>query len=494
MAEHAVRALLHAARVRVVAATLAQLLVTLGFLSAVPALVALGLDTVVLAQRLALVAAALCAAGLLLLRLPGVDLRRVDLQWNEALAVTALAFLLAAAAMVWPLTAAGIGPLDALLEAVSGVTTTGLTVLRGLEQTDPALLFLRAWMQWYGGLGIAVLTAALIMRHHASARRLLETTGERLTTAGARQHARTVFLVYAALTVLAVATVWAVGTPPFQALVHALAAVATGGFGAADASLAALPAAAVAVLTGICLLSAVSLPLYARVPAEGIGVLWRDEEVRALVAATLLTALALTLLGALQQGPGPGLDWPAALGHGLALGVSAQTDTGFSTTDVATLSPAAQLVLMLSMTVGGCTGSTAGGLKLIRLLVLLRLVQLALRRTAIAERAVLHARVDGAPLEQDMVTGALQLLTLWLAVLLVSWLIFLIHGQAPLPSLFEVVSATANAGLSTGLTGPELAPVLKAVLIADMLFGRVEILALLVLLYPPTWLARRRKV
>jgi trk system potassium uptake protein TrkH len=93
-----------------------------------------------------------------------------------------------------------------------------------------------------------------------------------------------------------------------------------------------------------------------------------------------------------------------------------------------------------------------------------------------------------------MITSVLQLLSLWLAILLVSWLVFLVHGHAPLPSLFEVVSATANAGLSTGLTGPDLAPVLKGVLIADMLFGRVEVMALLVLLYPPTWIARRRKL
>lgn len=489
MPEPAVQVLMHAARVRVVAGTLAQLLVMLALLSAVPAVVALGLGSTALAARLAVVAGVLCVLGFVLLRLPGLDLRRVDLQWNEALAVTALAFLLAAGAMVWPMMAAGIGPADALLETVSAVTTTGLTVLHGLERADPAVLFLRAWMQWYGGLGIAVLTAALIMRHHTSARRLLETTGERLTSAGARHHARTVFVVYAGLTVLAVAAVWAAGVAPFDAVLHALPAAATGGFAPADESLARLPVAAIGVLTAVCLLAAVSLPLYARVPSRGLGVLWRDEEVHMLVALVLLVTLALMLIGQWQQG----LDWPAALGHGLALGVSAQTDTGFSTTDIAALPAAALLVLMLSMTIGGCTGSTAGGLKIVRLLVLLRLVQLALRRTAVAERAVLNARVDDERVEQDMITGALQLLTLWLAVLLLSWLVFLLHGAPALPSLFEVVSATANAGLSAGLTGPELAPILKAVLIVDMLFGRVEIVAMLVLLYPPTWIGRRRK-
>ncbi|WP_242519041.1 TrkH family potassium uptake protein [Halochromatium roseum] len=473
---------------------LAQLMMMLGLLTLLPAGVALGLGSVPLCQRLGLVALALCALGLLLLRLPGVDLQRIDLQWNEALAVTALAFLLAAASMVWPMMAAGIRPLDALLETASAVTTTGLTVLRGVEEIDPALLFLRAWMQWYGGLGIAVLTVALIMRHHASARRLIETSGERLSNASARQHARTVFIVYVLLSGLALAAVWAAGTDPFDALLYTLASVATGGFAPADASLAPLPVAAVAVLTTVCLLSAVTLPLYARIPSQGLSVLWRDEEVRALLAATLLTTLLLMLLWIWQQDLEPEMDWQSALGHSVALGVSAQTTTGFSTLELTALSPAAQLVLVLSMTIGGCTGSAAGGLKLVRLLVLLRLVQLALRRTAIGERAVLHARVDGHILQPDMITGALQLLSLWLAVLLLSWLLFLVYGYAPLPSLFEVVSAIANAGLSTGLTGTDLEPTLKAVLIGDMLFGRVEILAMLVLFYPPTWIARRRKL
>jgi trk system potassium uptake protein TrkH len=176
----------------------------------------------------------------------------------------------------------------------------------------------------------------------------------------------------------------------------------------------------------------------------------------------------------------------------LVLGVSAQTNTGFSTIDVAALPASAQLMLMVSMAIGGCTGSTAGGIKLIRLLILLRLIQVALRRTATSERAVLDLRVGGDRVQPDMIAGALQLLGLWALVLLASWMIFLLHGQPPMASLFEVVSATSNTGLSAGLTGPELAPLLKLVLTADMLLGRVEILALLVVLYPSTWLGRRR--
>jgi len=489
MTEHAASTLIRAARLPVVLGTLGRLLLVLAALSLPPALMAWSQASIELALRLMSTTAALLVLGWPVSRLRPLRAEDSDIQWNEALAVTGLAFLIAALVMVWPLTAAGLGGIDALLEATSGVTTTELTVLRGVDEADPAVLFLRAWMQWYGGLGIAVLTVALIMRHHASARRLLETTGERLTDAGARSHARRVSMVYLALTMVAIAAVWMSGLAPLDALLYALPAISTGGFAPSDQSLAGLPRATIATLSLICVAAAVSFPLYARLPRRGLRSLKQEPELIALLGAILTTALLLSAIASLTSD----LPWPQALARGFQLGVSAQTTTGFSQTDVPDLPATSQVVLMASMSIGGCTGATVGGIKLIRLLIIIRLVQLALRRTAIAERAVLDAQVGGARVEPPMVTATLQLLALWAMVLLSSWLAFLALGQPPLASLFEVVSATANAGLSAGLTGPELHPALKIVLCADMLFGRVEVLALLVVLYPPTWLARKRK-
>jgi trk system potassium uptake protein TrkH len=489
----AVDSLMRAVRPAVVLNMLGRLLLTLAALAAVPALVSLLDRDAVLLWRLSTVSALLALLGWPLSRMHSGG----DIQWNEALAITGLAFVIAPMVMVWPLMGLGIEPIDAWFETVSGVTTTGLTTLRDMAERPLEFLFLRAWMQWYGGLGIAALTIALIMRHHAGARRLLETTGESLSDASARSHARRVFGVYLTLTLIAVGAVWASGLPAFSALIHGLAAVATGGFANSDQNIAPLPMASVAVLSAVCVAAAVSLPL-----------------VRA-AARPRPPCAALRTRGARPAVGDPDhLRWsrghrrrvePCDIRGGeldgdgrrrrrrrLVLGVSAQTNTGFSTTDVAALPASAQLMLMVSMAIGGCTGSTAGGIKLIRLLILLRLIQVALQRTATSERAVLDLRVGGDRVQPDMIAGALQLLGLWALVLLASWMIFLLHGQPPMASLFEVVSATSNTGLSAGLTGPELAPLLKLVLTADMLLGRVEILALLVVLYPSTWLGRRR--
>jgi len=485
----AVDSLMRAVRPAIVLTMLGRLLLTLAALAAVPALVSLFGDDALLLWRLSTVSVLLVVLGWPLSRIGGGG----DIQWNEALAITGIAFVIAPLVMVWPLMGLGIHPVDAWFEAVSGVTTTGFTTLRGMSERPAEFLFLRAWMQWYGGLGIAAMTIALIMRHHAGARRLLETTGESLKDASARMHARRVFLVYAALTMIAVAAVWASGLPAFSALIHGLAAVATGGFANSDQNIAPLPASSVAVLCVVCVAAAISLPMYARLRARGLAALFSEPEVRALFWAVFITAACLAAIDvASSPATSTAVDWTASVADALVLGVSAQTDTGFSTTDVAALPASAQLLLMISMSIGGCTGSTAGGIKLIRLLIMLRLIQVALQRTATSARAVVDLRIGGDRVQPDMIVGALQLLALWALVLLASWIIFLLSGQPPMASLFEVVSATSNAGLSAGLASPELAPSLKLVLTADMLLGRVEILALLVVLYPSTWLGRRR--
>lgn len=326
------------------------------------------------------------------------------------------------------------------------------------------------------------------MRHHASTKRLLESAGEETIASSAETHARRLLAVYLLLTLGGGLLVWAAQGDIFVATIHNLAAISTGGFSGFDDSLAGMTVLARSAVILVSVLGAVALPLYYYTWQQGPGLLLRDPEVRALAAMTLLVSAALALLMYTPDG----LPWWEAAGQGLLLGTSAQSTTGFSALDPGGLDPAAKLVLILSMITGGCSGSTAGGVKLVRLLIVLRLIQLALRRTAASARAVMHMRLGGERVEQDSIVNALLLLGLWMLVISASWLPFLLHGHDPMNALFEVVSATSTVGLSSGISGQSLAPLLKLVLGLDMLFGRVEILALLVVLYPPTWLGRRR--
>jgi len=235
---------------------------------------------------------------------------------------------------------------------------------------------------------------------------------------------------------------------------------------------------------GLC--GAVSLPMYYRAYHQGWRQALRDVELRGLLA--VIVVIGMVLAWSMMQSRGA--SWET-LRHALFLTLSAQTTTGFATLPIAGLDAASKLVIIISMAIGGSLGSTAGGIKILRLLVLLRLFQLTVRRIAMPSHAVVQAQLGGRHLEDDDLLRALVLMALFGAVILLSWLPFVAAGYDPLDALFEVVSATATVGLSTGITNIALPSALKAVLCVDMLAGRLEIVALLIVLYPGTWFGKR---
>ncbi|MFP5506063.1 MAG: TrkH family potassium uptake protein [Gammaproteobacteria bacterium] len=481
MAAEQLSTLTYAVRGRVLGRYLGQLGLMLAALALVPLAAAIALGDMGFARR--------CGEASLLLVSVCLPLSRLrasgHLQANEALAVTALAFVLASLVMSWPFMALGIPFVDAWFEAASGVTTTGLSTLATVADKSPGFLFARAWMQWYGGLGIAVLWVALLFNHQFAMRRLVESSGAENLITTARMHARRVLAIYGLLTLAGIAALLALREDAFSAVTHVLSAVSTGGFSIHDDSLAGMGEARYA-LSAVSLCGAVALPLYFLLYQRRWAAFARDAELWALLAMTAAVSLLLWLFlwrDGLAAGP--------AFGHAIVMGVSAQTTTGFSSLTVADLGAAAKWVLLLAMFTGGCVGSTAGGIKMLRLLVFARLLQLSLRRTALPAHAVVEPWLGGRILGDDDIQRALMVIVLYGLGVTLSWLPFLLAGHAPLDALLEVVSATGTVGLSSGITRPDLAPSLKLVLIADMLFGRVEFFALLVVLWPRTWFGKR---
>ncbi len=408
---------------------------------------------------------------------------------NEAMVIVSLAFLLSPLLMSWPLAAYGLTPLDAVFEAVSGVTTTGLTILRDVQGQSPGLLFTRAWMQWYGGLGFAVLAVALLVQPALAMRKLVEPGSGGLLVTSVHMHARRILVIYSCLTSAGVLLIWASGLSPFDALAHAFAAVSTGGFSTFGFGLgASMPVLSPYAVGFVCLLGAISLPLYHTALQRGPATLLSDPEVHLLLTALALLSLAL-LIWFRQQG----MEVGQAAHHGLLMALAAQTTSGFGSLDMSSLDAFPKGLLLLAMATGGSMGSTAGGVKLWRILVLLRLIEQLLRRTAAPEHAVVEPHLAGRRLEGEEMQRTLMVILLFVGLVLPSWLIFLVYGHPPLDALFEVVSAAGTVGLSMGITGPDLPAFLKLVLCLDMLAGRLEILALLVTLYPGTWFGRIRE-
>ena len=473
--------LCYAVRWRVLFKYFGMLGMVLAALNSVPLAVAVLFGEFEVAGRYGVVLVALLALALPLARMKAPD----RLQVNEAVAVVVGVFVVGSLVSSYPLGMAGDSWLDGWFEAVSGITTTGLSTTASVEDKSRAFLFARAWMQWYGGLGIVILSLALFLHNGVAGRRLMDTeaTGDTLVST-TRTYARRVAIVYGVLTVCAVLGIWLAVGDGFVALAHGLSAVSTGGFSTFDDSLAGLGPGAAAVITGFAWLGAVSLPLYYLAWQKGPGVLRRDPELRALIVAT---ALLGTLLYLWMPTGGGWLD-------ALLMGMSAQSTTGFSTVAVGELDDASKLAMIGSMLIGGSVGSTAGGFKLLRLLLLLRLLQLVLVRTAAPRHAVIDVRLAGRRVDDEDLWRAMLLMVMFMLLVFLSWLAFVAHGYPALDALFEVASATGTVGLSSGIARPDLEPLLKAVLCFDMLAGRVEIFALLVVLYPGTWFGKRSEV
>lgn len=414
-----------------------------------------------------------------------------QIQTNEALTIVALVFIFSPLLMTFPLMGSGLTFYNALFEAVSAITTTGLSMTTDLANQSEAFLFARSWMQWYGGLGIVVLSVAIMMGHHVTSHSLTEPLGGETLATTTRTHARQMLIIYSLLTIAGIIAIWLISGDGLLAVHHALTAVSTAGFSSYDNSLADIDSwySRFAII-GLSLCGALPLTLYVVIFSKNWRTGIRDTELLALIIACLF--ISLLLFFSLYAGSGMKLQ--DALGHAFFLGISAQTTTGFSTMDLNTLDDSSKLGMILSMLIGGGIGSTTGGIKLLRFLILIRLVQVTLQRTTMPSQAVHHPKLGGRLLESNEIQRVLILILLFIGVIFISWFVFLLHGYAPMNALFEVVSASATVGLSTGITSADMPVLLKLVLCMDMLFGRLEIIALLIVLYPANWFGNRKEL
>jgi trk system potassium uptake protein len=477
--------LIYAVRFPVLAKYSGQLCLVVAALTVVPLAVSLIHGETPIACRYVLVIIGLAGTGGILARIsaPG------DLQVNEAMVLVASMFLVTPLVMSYPMMGFGLSFSDALFEAVSATTTTGLSTVKGLVEVPRTFLFARTWMQWYGGLGIVVFSLALLFRPGTTAKRIAFTeVMEDDLVGGTKAHARRVLLVYVSLTGVGILLLLVAGVKFYDALLYTMSSVSTGGFAPHENSLAALdgPIVHFSVIL-ICLAGAVPLSIYFTLYKMGPRPATDTLQLRGLLIMGGIASLLFGICLVMTQDSG----WMQALHHAPIVVFSAQTTAGFSSMDLTQLHPAPKLVLILIMAVGGSVGSTAGGFKILRLLLVLSLLHVFLKRTCASTHAVFAPRIAGRRMEEKGIQEALLIVLLFTAVILFSWLPFIFMGYNPLDSLFEVVSATGTVGLSAGVVSAEMPMLLKGILCVDMLLGRLEILAWLVMVYPKTWIGRR---
>ena len=429
---------------------------------------------------------ALGAASSLLLgrALARLRIRETRVLRVEAMAVVSLAWLVLTAASAIPFAVAGIRFDGAYFEAMSGLTTTGASVLVDYGAYDRALFLWRAEIQWIGGLGIIALFVAVLPRLGIAGRQLFfaEATGpsEEGITPQIRRTAGRLWLLYAGLTLAQIALLLWFGMAPFDATCNAMATLSSGGFSPNASSIAGygLPACEW-VVTVFMFLAGASFTLQYRALTRGPAALLRDPEFRAYAAcAVLLTAaLAFTLAGG---APGAS-DWR----HASFQITSMQSTTGFASADFDRWPDSARVLVLLALVIGGCAGSSAGGPKVVRYVLLARHCRRELVRE-LHPQAVVSVRLGRDPVPDAVLRSVVMFVVGYFAVWGVSGLALVLLGADLVTGFTAALTCLANAGPGLGQVGPMsnyagLPAASKWVLSATMWLGRLEILTVVAL-------------
>jgi trk system potassium uptake protein TrkH len=471
----------HAARGSVVLLTLAKHAPIFTMLFGPPALWAVALGEMDLALALAVPGA---AGAVLFLGVWRLDLPK-DLRGVEALVTVALVFLLAALLSAPAFMVLGMPLVDAVFEAMSGITTTGLSVASNPDDWSYAAHFLRAWLQWIGGLVMATAVLALILPPGMSTRKLGQAGMDQSDRiASTRRQARQLLLVYVAATALLTAISATLLPDPRDGLMLTLSAVSTGGFAPRSDSLASYSALGQGVIILGCIVGAVSLLTFVLLLQGKFREAWTLGSARRvlLFLGGICGAYALVLVA---RGSASA---EQVYGELLNL-ISAVTTAGYATGPVP-VTGVALVIFLVAMTVGADVGSTGGGLKIARLALAGRAVRHAVRAPSLPDRAVAPLRQDGREVNPATMVSFIGLAALYFAAVMIVWALFLAHGHAPAAALFDTISALSTVGLSSGVVGADLSDTLKLALTFVMWLGRLEFIAVLVLLAPGTWLRK----
>ncbi len=434
-------------------------------------------------------------AGALSAALLGLSRRgTLELTHREGFAVVTLGWVLFGVLGALPYWFHGALPslVDSVFESVSGFTTTGATVLTDIEALPRSLLLWRALTHWLGGMGIIVLGLAILPMLGVGGMQLFRAevpgpTADRLRPR-IQDTAKLLWGVYVGLTAAEVALLAAGGMDLFEAVCHAFATMATGGFSTRNASVGAFGSAYVdAVITVFMFLAGVNFALHHAFLTGRWRRALRSEELR---AYALLTVAAVGVIMAANAG-GTYRSIGENLRYSAFQAVSILTTTGFGTADYELWPVVCQILLVLLMFIGGSAGSTGGGMKVSRVLLILKhaVVQLW---SLVHPRGVRVVKLDGHPVPAAVLQGVLGFFALYLLVTGAGSLGMAALGVDPVTSVASVIACVGNIGPGLGGVGPadnyaHLPQAGKALLAFCMLAGRLELLTVFVLFYPSAW-------
>ncbi len=417
-----------------------------------------------------------------------------DLSVREGFAVVTFGWTFFALFGALPFVFTGAVPsyINAFFETMSGFTTTGSTILTDIEALPPSLLLWRSLTQWLGGMGIIVLSLAILPMLGVGGMQLFKAevpgpTADRLKPR-IQDTAKLLWGVYVLLTGAEVVLLMAGGMSLFDSINHSFATMATGGFSTRNASVAAYGSAYIDwVITGFMFLAGVNFSLHYLALRGKIGDFIRNEE---FLFYSVLVVTGTCLVVLLNMGS----TYPDLLDNlrfSAFQVVSIMTTTGFGTADYELWPVLCQYLLVFSMFIGGCAGSTGGGIKVARILLLFKHAQVQVYRL-IHPRAVRLVKLGERPVDKEVMQSILGFFALYMGVFVAASFIMAGLGM-DLPSAGASVIATlSNIGPGLGSVGPvdnfaHVPAFGKLVLSFCMLLGRLELFTVLVLIFPSFW-------
>ena len=382
---------------------------------------------------------------------------------------------------------------EAIFESISGLTTTGATVIVGLDDLPRSLLFYRQLLQWLGGIGIIVLAVAILPMLGIGGMQLYraESAGpakDRKLTPRITGTAKALFIIYIGLTSACALAYWLAGMTPFDAVCHAFSTVAIGGFSTHDASMGYFDSSPILfICTVFMVISAVNFGLhFIAFQRRSLEVYRRDSETSffsiVIVLATVITCITLIATQTLPSAS-------ESLIHGLFQTVSIATTTGFATQDFASWPNFLPFLLLMLSFMGGCAGSTGGGIKAMRLLLIFNQGIRELKQL-IHPNAVIPLKLDSRRVQPEVVSAVWSFFAVYMFCFVTVMLLLLATGL-DFTSAFSAVAATLNnLGPGLGVVSANYASVNelgKIILCIAMLLGRLEVFTLLVLFTPAFW-------
>ncbi len=441
------------------------------------------------------IAAALLSGGaLILLNRP----KNRVIYAKEGFIITTLSWVLLSAIGALPFYLSGEIPsyIDAFFETVSGFTTTGASILPNVEIMSRGLLFWRSFTHWIGGMGVLVLMMAIIPPSEGNSGRSIHIMRAEMPgpvvgklVPRIKDTAKILYLIYIFMTAVQIILLTAGGMPLFDSVLHTFATAGTGGFGIKVDSIAGYNPYLQWVITIFMLLFGVNFNVYYLILVRNFRSALRSTELWVYIGiVSAATAIITVNILPLCSGFGESLRLAAFQVASII------TTTGYATTDFNLWPQLAKGILFLLMIVGACAGSTGGGMKVSRIVILVRNARQNLTRM-LHPRSVRVVRFEGKPVEQSTLEGLSSYVTLYFLLLFAGFLILCMEPFDFETNLSAMVSCFNNIGPGFGAVGPASSyagySVLgKLTLSAAMLLGRLEIIPILIVLSPSTWLKK----